>query len=117
MRGSNRKVPRFIDIHKGRGFVDNDFLFPGEKGPLSRQALNKIWNRSVNLLGIPGLTPHMMRHVVATLHLAIRPGDYAVVAAMLCDKISTVEKFYARGEGSSGVGPLHESARGGPSGG
>jgi hypothetical protein len=91
--------PRFIDIHKGRGFVDNDFLFPGEKGPLSRQALNKFWNRSVNLLGIPGLTPHMMRHVVATLHLAIRPGDYAVVAAMLCDKISTVEKFYARGEG------------------
>jgi hypothetical protein len=41
----------------------------------------------------------MMRHVVATLHLAVHPGDYAVVAALLCDSIRTVEKFYARGEG------------------
>ena len=41
----------------------------------------------------------MMRHVVATLHLAIHPGDYAVVAALLCDSIRTIEKFYARGEG------------------
>ena len=41
----------------------------------------------------------MMRHVVATLHLAVHPGDYAVVAALLCDSVRTVEKFYARGEG------------------
>jgi hypothetical protein len=41
----------------------------------------------------------MMRHVVATLHLAVHPGDYSVVAALLCDSFRTVEKFYSRGEG------------------
>jgi integrase len=90
---------KYIEIHKDRGFVDGEYLFPGAKGALSRHAFNKVWNRSVRLLGIPGLTPHMMRHVVATLHLAVHPGDYAVVAALLCDSIRTVEKFYARGEG------------------
>jgi hypothetical protein len=41
----------------------------------------------------------MMRHVGATLYLARHPGDYAVVAALLADKLCTVETFYARGEG------------------
>ena len=90
---------KYIEINEERGFADNDYLFPGAKGALSRGALNKVWNRSVDLLGVTGLSPHMMRHVVATLHLAVHPGDYAVVAALLCDLFRTVEKFYARGEG------------------
>jgi hypothetical protein len=52
-------------------------------------------------LGIPGLQPHMMRHVAATLWLAAHPGDYATVAAFLCDSVKTVEKFYARGAGAA----------------
>jgi integrase len=52
-------------------------------------------------LGIPGLQPHMMRHVAATLWLAAHPGDYATVAAFLGDSVKTVEKFYARGEGAA----------------
>jgi hypothetical protein len=43
----------------------------------------------------------MMRHVAATLWLAANPGDYATVAAFLGDKVGTVEKFYARGEGAA----------------
>lgn len=79
----------------------NTFLVPGPKGVLGRQSYNRIWNRCVARLGIPGLRPHMMRHVAATLWLAANPGDYATVAAFLGDSISTVEKFYARGEGAA----------------
>jgi hypothetical protein len=90
---------RYIEIHKNIGFHDSEYLFPGKNGKLCRQTFNKIWNRAVGKLGVQGLVPHMMRHVVATLHLAVHPGDYAVVAALLCDTVRTVEKFYARGEG------------------
>jgi hypothetical protein len=44
-----------------------------------------------------------MRHVVATLHLSVNPGDYEVVAALLGDSVRTVEKFYSRGEGRAAV--------------
>lgn len=50
---------------------------------------------------MPGLQPHMMRHVAATLWLGVNPGDYATVAAFLRNSITTVEKFYARGEGAA----------------
>jgi len=78
----------------------NLWLVPGPKGILGRQSFNRIWNRCVDRLGVPGLQPHMMRHVAATLWLAANPGDYATVAAFLGDSIRTVEQFYARGEGA-----------------
>lgn len=84
-----------IDLEK------NAFLLPGPKGVLSRQSFNRIWNRCVTRIGVPGLKPHLMRHVAATIWLAANPGDYATVAAFLCDSIKTVEKFYARGEGAA----------------
>ena len=79
----------------------NTLLLPGPAGVLSRQSFNRIWNRCVNRIGVPGLKPHLMRHVAATIWLAANPGDYATVAAFLCDSVSTVEKFYARGEGAA----------------
>jgi integrase len=84
---------------------DNDHLFPALKGsgPVSRALINKAWNRGMARLGLTGLTPHMMRHVDATIYLARHPGDYAVVAALLADKLSTVETFYARGDGRAAM--------------
>lgn len=79
----------------------NLWLVPGPNGMLGRQSFNRIWNRCVDRLGVPGLKPHMMRHVAATLWLATNPGDYATVAAFLGDSIRTVEQFYARGEGAA----------------
>ena len=86
-------------------FEANDSLFPGSTGtgPVCRQLVNKAWNRGMARLGLRGLTPHVMRHVDATLYLAKHPGDYAVVAALLCDSPRTVEKFYARGEGRAAM--------------
>ena len=93
-------LPRWCALH-GLDIEKNIYLVPGPNGILSRQSFNRIWNRCIARLGIPGLQPHMMRHVAATLWLAANPGDYATVAAFLCDKVKTVEKFYARGEGAA----------------
>lgn len=93
-------LPRWCEA-KGIDVDANVYLVPGPKGLLSRQSFNRIWNRCVARLGIPGLQPHMMRHVAATLWLAAHPGDYATVAAFLGDSIKTVEQFYARGEGAA----------------
>lgn len=86
-------------------FANNDYLVPGRTGhgPACRQTVNHAWNRGMARLGLPGLTPHLMRHVDATIYLAKHPGDYAFVAALLCDSPRTVEKFYARGEGRAGM--------------
>ena len=93
-------LPRWCAA-KGLDLEANVYLVPGPTGLLSRQSFNRIWNRCMARLGIPGLQPHMMRHVAATLWLAAHPGDYATVAAFLGDSIKTVEKFYARGEGAA----------------
>lgn len=93
-------LPRWCAAHD-IDLETNELLLPGPAGVLSRQSFNRVWNRCVARLGVPGLEPHLMRHVVATIWLAANPGDYATVAAFLCDKISTVEKFYARGEGAA----------------
>jgi len=93
-------LPRWCELH-GLDSETNIYLVPGPNGILSRQSFNRIWNRCVERLGIPGLQPHMMRHVAATLWLAANPGDYATVAAFLGDSVKTVEKFYARGEGAA----------------
>ncbi len=93
-------LPRWC-AGKGIDVDQNIYLVPGPKGVLSRQSYNRVWNRCVARLGIPGLQPHMMRHVMATLWLAAHPGDYATIAAFLGDSIATVEKFYARGEGAA----------------
>ena len=92
--------PRWIERHEETGCADDGALLPGTRGGyLSRATFNKCWNRGMARLGLAGLTPHMMRHVAATLYLAAHPGDYPVVAALLCDELKTVKQFYARGEG------------------
>lgn len=93
-------LPRWCEKH-GVDIDTNEYFLPGPAGVLSRSTYNKVWNKCVERLGVPGLQPHMMRHVTATIWLAANPGDYATVAAFLGDSASTVEKFYARGEGAA----------------
>ncbi|WP_322896140.1 MULTISPECIES: tyrosine-type recombinase/integrase [unclassified Yoonia] len=92
--------PRWIALE---AVIDNDFLFPGSSavGAVSRQTINKTWNLGMNRLGVIGMTPHMMRHVAATILLARYPGQYSAAADLLGDSTETVEAFYARGAGKA----------------
>ncbi|MCX8226322.1 MAG: hypothetical protein OTI35_09625, partial [Sulfitobacter sp.] len=93
--------PRWLGMHIDRGAADNVHLFPGSRvsEPVCRQTLNTAWNRGVARLGLTGMTPHMMRHVAASVFLARHPGHYGAVADLLGDKTNTVEAFYSRGVG------------------
>jgi integrase len=88
--------PKLIALHD---LNDSGALFPGQNGAMSRQGFNAIWTRGLAQVGVKGLTPHMMRHVCATLYLAVKPGDYGVVADLLANTVAVVRKFYTRGQG------------------
>lgn len=74
----------------------SEFLFPAVN---SQQALRKttlhMWfKRLSRQLGIP-MTPHNMRHAIATMLIKKYPGNYEAVAVLLGDTEGTVRTFYA----------------------
>lgn len=82
--------------------LETPFIFPGATGgAISRGLFNRAWNRGFAMIGIRGLTPHMMRHVCVTLLLARRPGAYGIAADLISDHPDTLRKFYSRAEGAA----------------
>ena len=69
---------------------DESLLFCG----ISDARLREIWQRATLEHGVP-MSPHQLRHALATL-LANEPNaDYAVIAALLGDTENTVRRNYA----------------------
>jgi integrase len=102
--------PRYIEL---RAIEDTPYLFPGAATPrlvaddlslpagcLSVSSFAEIWNDGMEHLGL-SLTPHMCRHAVATLILAIEPGNFAKAAAVLADTEDTVRKHYGQDSGEA----------------
>lgn len=81
--------PLLLEHHIAPHLRDPALLFGG----VSCARLSSIW-RSVTLeAGVP-MTPHQVRHAIATV-MANQPGaDYSIIAALLGDTEATVQKNY-----------------------
>ncbi|MGI3167270.1 hypothetical protein [Pseudooceanicola sp. 200-1SW] len=108
----NEGRPRLIEL---QGLdPDNVYLFPGSalpaqdegdlvalpRGSYSTSAFLELWRDASDVLGVHE-TPHRMRHVVALLSLALRPGDYAFVSSVLGNLEGTARKHYGRDDGQT----------------
>ena len=101
---------RFVELS---GCSDSPYLFPGSatprlvrngltlpSGTMSPSSFAQNWRKGDKVIGL-GLTPHSCRHAVATLLLAMEPGNFAKVAAVLADTEETVRKHYGKDSGQS----------------
>lgn len=83
--------PRII-AHNG--VSDESALFPGEKGAIGTATLRDWIMLETAACGLP-MRPHRVRHAIASILLNRNPGAIQMVAALLGDRVSTVEKHYA----------------------
>ena len=104
--------PRMIELQKLD--PENVYLFPSRalpkrdkgdpitlpRGCYSSSAFLELWWDASEVLG-DHETPHRMRHVVALLILALRPGDYAFVSSVLGNKEDTARVHYGRDDGQA----------------
>ncbi|NDW00232.1 site-specific integrase [Salipiger sp. PrR002] len=104
-----------------RGISASPYLFPGTGAPrLRKSALNlptgcmsvasimELWDLGDRQLGL-GLTPHQCRHALATLMLAVRPGDFASVASVLANTEQVAKRHYGKDSGEAAAVAVRES--------
>jgi integrase len=80
-------VPRFLRDELGHALAakgPDDLVFASRAGtPLRVQSVRRGWfDRSAASAGVPGLTPHELRHTAASLAIA-SGGNYKVIQSML----------------------------------
>jgi hypothetical protein len=101
---------RYLELKK---MEDTAYIIPGAAKPrlqkreanlppgcVAPSTMSEIWDDGARIIGID-LTPHEARHSVATLTLAIEPGNFAKVASILGDTEETVRKHYGRDSGEA----------------
>ena len=106
---------------KLRGIEASPYLFPGTAAPrLRKTALNlpsgcmsvaaimELWDLGDRQLGL-GLTPHQCRHALATLMLAVRPGDFANVSSVLANTEKVARRHYGKDSGEAAAVAVRES--------
>jgi integrase len=106
---------------KLRGIESSPYLFPGIAAPRLRKSALKLptgcmsvasilelWDLGDRQLGL-GLTPHQCRHALATLMLAVRPGDFATVASVLANTEQVAKRHYGKDSGEAAAVAVRES--------
>lgn len=96
-----------------RGIADSPYLFPGDavprllkndvtlpRGCLAPASFAEIWNDGCEHLGLD-LVLHMCRHAIATLCLAVYPGNFALAGAVLGIAEDTVRRHYGKDSGEA----------------
>ena len=105
---------RYIQL---RGIENTPYLFPGGATPcdtrsggprlpfgcIAGSSFLEIWDHGSAALGV-SVSPHRMRHVVAMLILALRPGDYGFVASVLGNTADVARRHYGRDNGEAAAG-------------
>lgn len=99
---------RFLEL---RELEDTPYVFPGEAQPrnvkdaialpagcMAPATMAELWALGDERIGL-GITPHACRHAIATLILAVEPGNFAKAAAVLGDGEATVRRHYGRDSG------------------
>jgi integrase/recombinase XerC len=72
------------EYHAARGFnaPDAPFISDGRGRPLTTRTIQRMVGRLGDLVGIPNLTPHMLRHTFAT-HLLENLADLRAIQELL----------------------------------
>lgn len=81
--------PHLLDEHIAPHKRRNDLLFGG----INYARLSGIWRQATLEAGVP-MTPHQVRHALATLMANQKNVDYSIIAALLGDTEATVRKNY-----------------------
>ena len=99
---------RFLEL---RSLPDSAYVFPGTARPrfvkdaikmpagcMAPATMAEVWALGDERIGL-GISPHACRHAIATLILAVEPGNFAKAAAVLGDTEETVRRHYGRDSG------------------
>lgn len=99
---------RFLEL---RDLPDSPYVFPGAARPrfvkdaialpdgcMAPATMAEVWALGDERIGL-GISPHACRHAVATLILAVEPGNFAKAASVLGDTEETVRRHYGRDSG------------------
>lgn len=81
--------PLLLEEHVAPHKCSDDLLFGG----ISYARLSGIWRQVTLEAGVP-MTPHQVRHALATLMANQKNADYSIIAALLGDTEATVRKNY-----------------------
>ena len=93
----------------------SDFVFPAESGSGHYVGTKRVWPRVVERAGLPGVTPHTLRHTVGST--AVSTGEApALTGAILGHANARSTALYAHVSASWACSPAAPTACGGPRG-
>lgn len=125
--GEDARILReWLTVHRARYIAlrrlpPSPYLFPGESMPrhvknglhlpvgcMSPGSFDIVWRDAMDAIGVR-MTIHQCRHAIATLILAMYPGDYGRAAAVLGDDPETVRKHYGRDDAKAAARFVREA--------
>jgi hypothetical protein len=109
---------RYMELRK---ISESIYLIPGAASPrllkadvvlppgcIAPSTLAEIWDEGCRIIGL-AMHPHLCRHAIATLILAIEPGNYAKAASVLGITEATVRKHYGHEEGQRAAAEVRKA--------